>query len=855
MKIINPLIRFLGGITFAILLITTTAIFVIAGTFLESITDSHRYASLFTYDSHIFSWLLWGFFINILVSALRRWPFKRMHIPFLITHWGLLMILAGLLIKSAYGTQGSLSLIEGSGSNEIFIADSHALYIEEPSENSMKKVSHFRHFKKRFPSHSPVEGPEALNITLLNYRPHSVEKLTTWIKGDKAILSGIPPFPVHSVTSGKESLPGATKILLPNSNVYCDALAILCIDIKKTAENAYLENMQISIGDHLKGQTLLTMPIQKFLNEGAKTPYGAAKGTLHFNWSPISGFLHPSLNIMLERESGVDVISISLSGDEALLNKSTHKTPLSFDLSRPQLLLFLQEPRGDLYFFQYSANGELIVEPFRQDNLKSLIVYNEGFGGYAIQTEVPIFLSSHDRREREKAQEHLLAIELRQRAADIETLPLPLGMLFQSCGECKKAIAETTIEYLNVWDHGRGWLLNDLPESFTLETKEVMTKINWQHIPSDIYRGCLWCAYLFNKLDPLLISGIEPEAAMKNLNWPAQLWQAKDPALSPLESVTLQIFAAACQLPDPPASHIQPSSATLLSALLRAYSIHPGKLLESDPSMPMAQTIKLWVASHHFIADIRQATPEVSSIAQLSEDDPTLIQINSAYLKLLKTLGQDVENQHFTKKELQLAVNIFSPLESHHPNAPNHSEDSSIQLECALTASQFPTPPLKKLENNCPCILLRVQSADREETVSLGYDRFATRIKWPILGGRYLVRFQPLCKKIPYRLRLRQARQINYAGSQQPYSYECDLLITQIDNGNEIEKTISMNEVHETWEGYRFYLASVYPPSPGEIKRVQIVVNYDPAKYLVTYPGALILTLGIFLLFWKKKKK
>jgi uncharacterized protein YijF (DUF1287 family) len=40
---------------------------------------------------------------------------------------------------------------------------------------------------------------------------------------------------------------------------------------------------------------------------------------------------------------------------------------------------------------------------------------------------------------------------------------------------------------------------------------------------------------------------------------------------------------------------------------------------------------------------------------------------------------------------------------------------------------------------------------------------------------------------------------------------------------------------------------------PAEMKQVQIVVNYDPAKYYLTYPGGCLVALGIFLLFWRKK--
>ena len=83
----------------------------------------------------------------------------------------------------------------------------------------------------------------------------------------------------------------------------------------------------------------------------------------------------------------------------------------------------------------------------------------------------------------------------------------------------------------------------------------------------------------------------------------------------------------------------------------------------------------------------------------------------------------------------------------------------------------------------------------------------------------------------------------------QSYSYEADLIITNRKTNQEIEKTISMNHVYETSDGYRFYLSQISSSHPDESKFVHIIVNRDPAKYILTLPGALILTLGIILLF------
>lgn len=69
MKLFKQLFHFLGGIHFAIALIAITAITVIAGTFLESKTESHLLAARWTYEHPFFLLLLSLFFINILLCA------------------------------------------------------------------------------------------------------------------------------------------------------------------------------------------------------------------------------------------------------------------------------------------------------------------------------------------------------------------------------------------------------------------------------------------------------------------------------------------------------------------------------------------------------------------------------------------------------------------------------------------------------------------------------------------------------------------------------------------------------------------------------------------------------------------
>ena len=172
-----------------------------------------------------------------------------------------------------------------------------------------------------------------------------------------------------------------------------------------------------------------------------------------------------------------------------------------------------------------------------------------------------------------------------------------------------------------------------------------------------------------------------------------------------------------------------------------------------------------------------------------------------------------------------------------------------IILETPLTPSWIAQPAPIKKEDQRPLISFLYQN----RIINLGFDPQGLGMKWPLEIGQSVVRFQPLFQKIPYSVRMRQARQVNYPNSNQPHSYEADVIIRDLRTGDIVETTLKMNQVHETWDGYRFYLSGMSPGDETAVKRVQIVVNHDPVKYFLTYPGAIILALGIVLLFWQKK--
>lgn len=445
--------RFLGSVYLAIFLILAAAVSVAYGTWIESVSDSHLQAAKFVYNHPLFTALLWLFFVNIAVSTIQRYPFRKRHIPFLITHAGLLMILAGALVKAYFGLQGSMLLIEGSGSSHALLPNTYAILRENYEKQEIIPIS----FGKRgFLPHS--------NLTIEGFYSHSENYYEYWVKGNHLSFWGQPPIPLN------------------------------------------LENPR--------------QPLFQFSDSD----------TSDKNWNVFAFHTNDSktdLQLLLEESS--------------------------------PFLAFIHEDQTGKEFIA-TQNG---ITSFSPSSPPSVIAYDRGFSGYSVE----------------------------------------------------------------------------------------------------------------------------------------------------------------------------------------------------------------------------------------------------------KTISK------------------------------------SMHLECPLTQVFKVRPPPEKLEDMRPLITLKME----KEILPLSYDPTATSWKWPSSGGQFLFRFQPEHRPLPFHVRLKDARKITFPGSSQPFSFEADLLVSGLNKENEEEITLSLNYVHETWDGYRLYLANIHPGDEGLVQQVHLVVNYDPAKYFLTYPGGLVLALGMILLFWVPK--
>lgn len=791
MKLLKSIFHFLGSVYLAIALIAISALMVVLGTFLESTTDSHLLAAQWTYNHPLFGILLWLFFINILFAALRRWPFKWKHFPFLITHFGLLMIFGGTILKNKIGLQGHLSIWEGSGSQQVILPHTHALQIEKRDKGRIANLSANIpiQINQKHTIYKPKEFPD-LSIRVISYCAHVQDKIETWIKGNIAYISGYPPLPVKNWQS-TDPLINYTQLHLEKNATLWNVAARHTAQTSDLIHKAYLSNLNLVITSKLNPEKKLTLSLENNLEKPIYFDNGILRIFLSISYSAINAFENPHLTIQWQQSDRKEkeIITIPLQGNYALYNllqtDSWWGTPrFNLDLERDRpIALLIEDNNNDVHLCMFDCHGRVHADAFCQSSLNNLIVYDEGFGGYALQTRLPYPQFPSRRIEKEKADSKILALQIQQAANNSINLSPPLDLFKKACEKAQVNFADTFIEFLTVWQQSYRLLFPDMEINSPL--KQVLVNINWQDANTLDRQACQWTCLLFNRLEYPLQTGVDIIEYLESNRWPLVMELKKDrqpiKQAEFLTKLSQQIFSISSQLPHPGTDiNLTPvENAKLLSAYFKAYDID---------------------------------------------------------YRILNHLLEEGEED-------------FSKLLSLHNENFDPTKKSGSLIETPLTIRYIPQEAPKKIEDRHSCILVEIKMGSETERLALAYQTANLGLKWPIFHGRYVIRFQPELVEIPYRVRLRQAREIHYPHTQQPYSYESDILIAQQEE-IPLAKTLSMNQVHETWDGYRFYLAGMQSASPQGLKRVQIVVNHDPAKYLLTYPGAVIVFMGIILLFW-----
>src|SRR6266702_4171728 len=126
----NPIFECFASIKLAVVLLAVIIVAAIAGTIYESSFDS-KVARAYVYGAPWFNLWLVLLGANLAASAFSRWPWRKHHLAFLITHLGIITLLIGSLIGRIFGIEGTMTLFKGEGPTNRLLIDQRELRVHD----------------------------------------------------------------------------------------------------------------------------------------------------------------------------------------------------------------------------------------------------------------------------------------------------------------------------------------------------------------------------------------------------------------------------------------------------------------------------------------------------------------------------------------------------------------------------------------------------------------------------------------------------------------------------------------------------------------------------------------------------
>src|SRR6266513_4672655 len=126
----GSIFKFFASLKLAVVLLAVLIIAAIAGTIYESSFDA-KVARAYIYGAPWFNIWLTLLAANLAVSAFSRWPWRKHHLAFLVTHLGIITLLTGSLIGRIFGTEGTITLFKGEPATNRLLVDEHQLRVHD----------------------------------------------------------------------------------------------------------------------------------------------------------------------------------------------------------------------------------------------------------------------------------------------------------------------------------------------------------------------------------------------------------------------------------------------------------------------------------------------------------------------------------------------------------------------------------------------------------------------------------------------------------------------------------------------------------------------------------------------------
>lgn len=177
-KIYKKFEKTIGGLKFAVIIISLFAIALVYGTFMESYHGT-EYANRLVYKSWWFMGIQGGMFLSILMATLIRLPARKALYGFYTIHAGLITLFIGSFITYTSGVDGHIQLLPNAPSNKVLINED-LLRIEFPNQNKVIR------FSLPFNASATNVNGQYNDIKVETFLPSATNE-TIWVKSDQKL--------------------------------------------------------------------------------------------------------------------------------------------------------------------------------------------------------------------------------------------------------------------------------------------------------------------------------------------------------------------------------------------------------------------------------------------------------------------------------------------------------------------------------------------------------------------------------------------------------------------------------------------------------------------------------------------
>src|SRR5262245_41647478 len=174
----NPSFEFFASLKLAVVLLAVIIVVAIAGTLYESSFDA-KVSRAYVYGAPWFNIWLVLLGANLTCSALSRWPWRKHHLAFLITHLGIITLLIGSLIGRIWGIEGTITLFKGEPPTNRLLVDQRQLRVHDVDGIVKGYPAEFLHHPPS-PQHPRDLGllASAAHLQIVDYAPAIEGKLS-----------------------------------------------------------------------------------------------------------------------------------------------------------------------------------------------------------------------------------------------------------------------------------------------------------------------------------------------------------------------------------------------------------------------------------------------------------------------------------------------------------------------------------------------------------------------------------------------------------------------------------------------------------------------------------------------------